>query len=417
MRARRRPPACLRPGSRPLLIAMFSISSGVGYIAMIQILPVILIPMADDLGVSRTAIAASSTVSTLVGALAAFPVGRLLDRFGGRALMAAGSGIGAVGVLIWSQATSPVVLYAAFAVIGMALVMSTYEAAFAVIVVVDDAAHRDRTILAVTMIAGLATYLVYPLLGWLNTTYGWRTTLVILAVALAVTSVPGHLWAIPSSAVHRSRVRTLPGIRVGEALRQRRLWLIMFAFVAQSASVSAFLLLVITYLRDIGHSEAVATAIPIAIGVLQVLSRLALVTVARRMPMTLAATLAIGIQGIGLLVLPLVGLSIALTLLCVAAVGLGQGVSVIARPSIVADGFGVAEFASVLATISIPLALARAGSPLVGTWLADWRFLVLGGAVALVGSLALLRVHIAHPVHPAEEPVPLPDARATAARV
>ena len=177
---------------------------------------------------------------------------------------------------------------------------------------------------------------------------------------------------------------------MGGAIRTRDFWLLLIAFVAQAASVSAFLLLVVSYLRDVGHSEVVATSIPITIGVLQVLSRLVISAFAGLLSMTVASSVAFAVQGAGLLVLPLVGVSIPLTLLCVAAVGLGQGVGVIARPSIVADSFGVARFASVLAMISVPMALARAGSPLVGAWLGDWRFLVVSGLVALIGAVALV---------------------------
>ncbi|MFC3243783.1 MFS transporter [Gordonia humi] len=362
----------------------------IGFIAMIQILPVVLDPMADELGVSRTAVAGASTVSTLVGAAAAFPVGVALDRHGGRALMTAGSVIGAVGVLLWSHAASLTVVYGAFVLIGMSIVMSTYEAAFAVIVVATSVEHRDRSILAVTMIAGLGTYAVYPLMGWLNATLGWRSTLIVLAAVMLSVSVPAHLFALPSGDDHRARVQHRPGSSVGAAVRSTDFWLVLVAFVAQAASVSAFLLLVVTYLRDVGHSEAVATSIPIAIGVLQVLSRLMISAFVRVLSMTVASAIAFAIQGAGLLLLPLAGLSIPLTLLCVAAVGLGQGIGVIARPSIVADSFGIARFASVLAIISVPIALARASSPLVGAWLGDWRFLVVSGAIALIGAGALL---------------------------
>ncbi|MFF0815064.1 MFS transporter [Rhodococcus sp. NPDC003318] len=383
-------PVLLAPTPRRLLVAVFSVTSTIGYVAMVQILPVILVPITDDLGTSRTAVTAASTISTLIGAFAAIPVGRILDRHGGRVVMTGGSVIGAVAVLLWSQVTSLALLYVAFALIGLSLVMSTYESAFAVLVVATDPHERDRAILAVTMIAGLATYLVYPLLGWMNSEFGWRTTLMVLSVTLAVTSVPGHLWAIPSREAHQSSVQERTGVPIGTALRQRRFWLLLVAFVAQTGSASAFLLLVITYLVDVGHSTAVATAVPVAVGALQILSRLVLTTVARRVPIAPATAFAFGVQAAGLLLLPLAGLSIPLTLLCVAAVGLGQGVSVIARPTILADSFGVAHFASVLASITVPMALARAGLPLIATWLGDWRFLVMCGVVALCGALAML---------------------------
>ena len=108
------------------------------------------------------------------------------------------------------------------------------------------------------------------------------------------------------------------------------------------------------------------------------------------MPIARATAFAFAVQAAGLLLLPLAGLSIPLTLLCVAAVGLGQGVGVIARPSILADSLGVAHFTSALAAITVPTALARAGLPLIATWLGDWRFLVMCGAVSMSGALALL---------------------------
>ncbi|WP_458318803.1 MFS transporter [Mycolicibacterium brisbanense] len=373
-----------------LLTAVFVFTTTAGYIAMIQVLPVVLVPMALDLGVSRTAAAATSTISTLTGAVAAFPVGRLMDRRGGRMTMTAGVAVGAAAVVLWSQAHSLVVLYVAFVLIGLSITLSTYEAAFAVIVVVTEPGYRDRAILTVTMIAGLATYLVYPLLGWMNNEFGWRTTVAVLGVAYALTCVPAHAIAIPALAAHRDLLRDHSGIPIREALRQKRFWLLLVAFVGQAGSVAAFLLLVVAYLMDVGHSAVVATAMPIAVGVLQILSRLVITTVGRRWHLTSATAVAFAVQGVGLVALPFVGLSVPLTFLCVAAVGLGQGIGVIARPLLVATSFGVAHFATVLAAITVPMALARAGTPIVAAWLGDWRFLIGSGAIALAGALALI---------------------------
>ncbi|MBB5161202.1 MFS transporter [Mycobacterium sp. AZCC_0083] len=386
---------------RRLLIAVFAISSSMGYIAMIQIIPVILIPMATDLGTSRTAIAAASTVSTLTGALAAFPAGRVLDRYGGRAVMTSGAAIGAIAVALWAQANSLPTVYLSFVLIGFSITMCTYEAAFAVLVFATDPGHRDRAIITVAMIAGLVTYLVYPVLGWMNGEFGWRTTLLILAVAFGATAVPGHLWIIPSGAVHRRQVAHRSGVPIGTALRRSRFWLLLIAFVGQAGSVSAFLLLAVAYLVDVGHSIAAATAMLVAIGVMQILSRLVLTTFARRIRLVPATSVAFAIQALGLLLLPLAGLSIPLCVLCVAAVGVGQGIGVIARPSILADSFGVAHFASVLAAITVPMAIARAGMPLLGAWLGDWRFLMICGALALIGALALLPLVRVPPVEAA----------------
>ncbi|GIE81940.1 hypothetical protein Aph02nite_78900 [Actinoplanes philippinensis] len=91
--------------------------------------------------------------------------------------MTAGSVLGAVAVAGWSQARTLAELYLWFAVIGVALALSTYEAAFAVLVFATEPSHRDGAIVAVTMATGLATSCYYPLVGRLEAHLGWRDTL------------------------------------------------------------------------------------------------------------------------------------------------------------------------------------------------------------------------------------------------
>jgi len=387
---------------RRVLIVVFSLSSSLAYIAMIQMIPVILTAMAQDLGSSRAAIAGASTVSTLTGAVVAIPIGRTLDRFGGRVVMTLGAAIGVVAVVMWSQATSLAALYSSFVLIGSSTTMCTYEAAFAVLVFATERTTRDRAIIAVAMVAGLITYLVYPLLGWMNTEFGWRNSLLMLAAALGVIAVPGLWCAIPSRAAHRQQVAHRVGVPVGAAVRQGRFWLLLVAFVGQAGSAAAFLLMMIAYLQDMGHPVVVATAMPVAIGVMQIMSRLVLTAFAGRIRIVTATAVAFVIQAVGLLLLPVVGLSIPLCVLCVSAVGVGQGIGIIARPTILADSFGAAHFASVLAVLTVPIAIARASMPVLAAWLADGRFLVVCGVMALFAAAALLPLR---PKRQAAQPV------------
>ena len=203
------------------LVVVFAISQTFTFVALMGAFPIVLSSMATDLGVSRTAIAVASTCATLTGAAAAFPAGRLMDRRGGRLTMTAGSVLGIVGVVAWSRVESLPALYLAFAVIGVAQALSMYEAAFAVLVVATEPEHRDRSILVMTMIAGLTTYLASPVLGWLHVQLGWRDALLVLAATLALFALPGHLLAVPARAVHVRRKRRRSGVSLRDALRQR----------------------------------------------------------------------------------------------------------------------------------------------------------------------------------------------------
>lgn len=372
------------------LVVVFAITQTLGYGCLAQGFSVLLIPMSHELHSSRTAVTVASTISTLVGALAAYPVGRVLDRYGGRTLMTAGSTSGVLGVLLWSWSTGLPELYAAFVLIGLALAMSTYDAAFAVVVVATPKDRRDGAIVTITMITGFLTSFFYPLIGWLQGGLGWRTTLQVLAVAMTLVVIPAHLWAVPGRATHHSRITKRAGFRLGDAIRTARFWLLLLSFVAQAGTTSGFLVMMVTYFQNIGFSTHTASTLPLAVGVLQLTSRLALAPLSARFGMLPVTTFSFAAQGLGLLLLPLAGASVLPTVLCIMAFGLGYGISVVARPSVVAGTFGVTRFASIMAVTAVPMAFARAGTPLVAAWLENWRFLILLGSVTAVAAVALV---------------------------
>ncbi|MBM7517542.1 MFS transporter [Nocardioides nitrophenolicus] len=381
-------PARSRTSTR--LVIAFIVTNTIGYGALIQSFTVLLVPMSADLGASRTAVAFAATLSTLVGAFTAVPIGRMLDRYGGRLIMTLGTVVGVAGVGLWATAHSLPHLYLAFTLIGFSLAASTYESAFAVLVVATDERRRDTAIVVVTMITGFATSFFYPLTGWLDGQIGWRPSLLVLGAALAVTAIPLHAFVVPSRAMHSALLADRSGVRLGEALRNSRFWLLLVAFVLQGGANAAFLLLMVTYFRDVGFSAGTAASLPLAVGILQLTSRLALAPLAARFGMTRVTAVSFAVQGVGMLVLPLVGTSIPLTLMCIAFFGLGYGISVVARPSIVADIFGVTTFASILSVMTVPMAVSRAGAPLVATWLQDWRFLVVMGLACVLSAAALV---------------------------
>jgi len=122
--------------------------------------------------------------------------------------MTAGSAIGVAGVLLWSASTDLATLYAAFALIGLGLAMSTYEAAFAVLVAATDAAHRDTAIIVVSLVTGFAASLYYRLAGWLPVAVCVLQLLSRLAIApLARRFTERH----PGRAPWLGRIQVEPG--------------------------------------------------------------------------------------------------------------------------------------------------------------------------------------------------------------
>lgn len=353
---------------------------------------VLVLPVTEELGLERPQLVGALTLATLLAAVAAVPVGRWMDRHGGRLLMVTGSALGAAGIATWATAHSLPQLYLGFVMLGFCMAFSAAEAGTAVLVMATGPDQRDTAILVSSTITGLGTAAYYPLTGWLEGEVGWRATLLVFAAVVAVVSVPGHLWVVPGRAEHRRRLTTRRGVLLGPALRSRTFWVLAGAFLAQACSNSAFALLMVAYFHDVGFSMQVAATLPVALGVLQVVSRLLLMPLAPRVGMAWLSFLACLLQGLGMLALPAAGLSVPWTLLCLAGVGLGFGLTMVSRPSLVASSFGALQFASIMAVMTVLVSVARSGSPLLGSFLADWRMVVLSGALSLLAAGLLVPV-------------------------
>jgi predicted MFS family arabinose efflux permease len=370
-------------------VAVFAITQTVGYGVLFYAFPVLLVPVATDLRVSTATVTGASTLSILVGVAAAVPVGRWLDRHGGRALMTVGSLVGVAAVLAWARVDTVVQLYLAFALIGVAGAASLYEAAFAVLIATTDPDRRDRALLAVTIVAGFASSVFFPLTGALLEQYGWRTALTVLAGLLAVTAIPGHALAVPARGTHDATAHRRSGVPVRAALCDLRFWWLTLAFVAHAGAVAAVAVLLVTYLRQAGHPTTVAATVSGLLGVLSVTGRVATSGLARRFGMTTVTAVVFAIQAAGAVALSYVGGSLAGAAVCVTAFGLGFGVATIARPAILAERYGTHRYATIAAAMAVPVTLGKAGAPLAAAALGTGRFLPWAGAACLLAALVL----------------------------
>ncbi|WP_043616822.1 MFS transporter [Nonomuraea candida] len=373
------------------MIGALAITQTAGYGILYYAFSVFIPPMSRELNAGVAQLTGAITLCVLVSGLVAPLVGRWLDRHGGRALMTAGSALGALAVLAWSQVRTVTQLYLVCGVLGVASAMVLYEAAFAVIVAWFDAARRARALLAVTVVAGFASSIFLPLTGLLVELYGWRHALVVLAVGYAVTAVPLHLLAVRDRAAppHAGRREI-----VGAALRERPFWLLAAAFLTQTGAVAVMGVLLVTYLIVLGHPPVFAAGVAGLLGVLSVTGRLVTTGLQARWPVALITAAMFGLQALAAVLLPLVGRSTAGAVVAVVLFGLGFGVATIARPALLADRYGTAAYASLSGALALPIMIAKAVAPLLAAGVAQVAgYPAVMGAVAaacLLGALSLL---------------------------
>lgn len=131
------------------------------------------VPMARDVGVTTPTVFAAFSLALVVSALVGPWSGRLIDRHGGRPVLVGTSLVFAGGLVALGLADSPASMFAAWALLGVAMGSGLYEAAFASLVRLYGHDSRNA-ITGITLMAGFASTVGWPLSAWLETHWGWR---------------------------------------------------------------------------------------------------------------------------------------------------------------------------------------------------------------------------------------------------
>ncbi len=374
------------------IVAALAVTQTVGYGVLYYAFAVLLQPMTRSLHTSPATVTGALTASVLAGAAVAVPVGRWLDRHGGRALMTVGSIAATALVVAWSQVHTVAQLYLVQVGIGLTTAMVLYEPALAVVVSWFDPQRRARAVLGVIVVAGFASTVFMPMTGALLDRYGWHTTVLVLAAVHGTVTIPLHAGFVrrpPRPAPTRDRPargQPVPGDRavVRAALRDRRFWWLATAFVAHGAAMATMTVHLVGYLVHKGHPAPFAASVAGLLGVLSVTGRLLLTGVQRRLSITYAVATVFTVQALAALALLVVGHSRIGAALAVVGFGIGFGVASLIKPTMLADRYGTAAYATVAGILTTPVTLARAGAPLAAAGLLT----AAGGYPAILAASA-----------------------------
>jgi MFS family permease len=384
----------VRVGSRQIaygwvIVAVLSVTETVTWGIVYYGFPVFLRPMEQDLGASRVAVTGAFSVGLGVSALAALPVGRWIDRRGGRGLMSAGSCLAVALTLAWSRVESLPALYAVWLLMGLAMAATLYEPAFAV-VVSWFRQGRDRALLTVTLAAGLASTIFMPIEAWLLARIGWRSALTVLAVVLAVVTIPLHaLFLRPGPAgesTHRVGSGTAapaPGLTLRQATRTLVFWVLSAAFLVSNFATAALSTHLIPYLVDLGYTATIAATIVGWMGAMQLLGRLVFVPISARLGARVMVAAVFLAQALGLAQLPLLG-RLGTLVPFVVLQGSANGMATLARATSLAEIFGARHYG----TIAGAVALGANGARAVGPVGASLLWVGLGSYPAVFWALA-----------------------------
>lgn len=306
------------------------------------------------------------SVSILIAGLASAPVGMCIDRFGGRWLMASGSLVCGSGMLWLASAGSAASYVAAWALLGIGMALSLYEAAFATITR-RVPAHARRAISTITLVAGFASTVFWPMTAHLHEKIGWRLTYTLYAAMQFGVCLPLHILlgredGAPGRQGEESRKADST---LAQVLRLPAFWSLTAAFATNAFIFSAMSVHLIPLIADLGHASHLAVFLAALIGPMQVVGRLIERSGAQNLaPQTIGRFTFAGLPA-ALLILAMYGQQAwAVSMFCV-LYGLTNGVLTILRGTLPQALFGTRHYGAIAGAMAGPALLAKAAGPVL----------------------------------------------------
>jgi predicted MFS family arabinose efflux permease len=360
-------------------------------------LPAILAdPIARDLGVSSNWIFAAFSASLVISALLGPRIGRQIDLVGGRQVLSLSNLTLAAGLALLGITSSIPMLIVAWLLLGIGMGLGLYDAAFAALGRIYGNAARGA-ITGITLLAGFASTVGWPLTAWGLDSIGWRNTCFAWAAAHILIGLPINLLMLPAVKGAKAPVEKpiKPHIPI-----DRTMILLAFAFAAAWSVTGAMAAHLPRILEAAGATSRQAVTAGALIGPAQVIARIVEASFLSRYHPVVSTRLACLMHPIGAAILALAGGGAA----GVFAIfhGAGNGILTIARGTLPLAIFGPENYGYRLGIVGAPARMAQAAAPLAFGLLIDTmgaRILIVSSALSLaaLAALCLLRQKPAAP--------------------
>ena len=337
-------------------------------------LPAVLVqPIVETTGWPYGWVIGGLSLGLLVSGLVAIRVGRAIEHFGGRPVLAASAVLLTIGLTMLTAAPNIPCYLAAWLVLGLAMGAGLYDAAFSTLGKLYGRNGRGA-IARLTLWGGFASTVCWPLSAWLVEGIGWRgACLVYAALHLAVT-LPLHLCIIPREVrriadsvkvVEPAVVSAVPDRGFPPAFVFGLLAVILTAGGTISAILSVH---IIAILQSGGMALAVAVGFGALIGPAQVGARVVEMLIGNRHHPIWTLTASALLIALGQVLLWNGNTILAIALICY---GAGNGLWSIARGTLPLALFGSTGYAVLMGRLAMPSLIAQSMAPSIGAVLME----------------------------------------------
>lgn len=380
----------------PMLVAVIAlgITQITAWGTSLYALGVLGLPIVRDTGWSKTLVFGGLTLGLLSSAVISTSAGRLIDRRGGRAVMTAGSALMGAALALLAMVQNEAQWLAAWILVGIAMRLTLYDAAFAALAQVTPARAR-RAISYLTLFGGLASTIFWPIGYALDAAVGWRTTLMIFAALNLFVCAPLHWFGLrrrdapdlleaqaPASAGSASPAADTP-LLTG---RDRVLALVLFGWIM---SVTAFVYgamaaHLVTAIAAGGVGAAAAVWLASLKGIAQTMARFGDIVLGKNLHPVTLGRITLAVLPLSFALLLFGGTSFYAALAFTILFGAANGLSTIVRGAVPLALFGTRGYGEILGLLATPYLILNALAPLI--------FALIAEAISVTAANALLAV-------------------------
>ena len=372
-----------------------------------------MMPLEQALDMTRAQSSLGFSLMLLTEGLLAFFIGRWIDRGHERLIMTFGSLLVGALLLVHSVISTQTQFYTVWTLLGVAMACTLYPPAFAVLTR-RFPNHFRRAIIILSFLGGLASTVFIPLVAWLIDAIDWRETMWVISAMQFLVCAPIHFYLLRGAqstslnivknkdhligeAKHIELKPTDPNLSIWQFMRNPVFWQLSCFVVLLMAATSALPAHMVSLLRESGMGETWAIAVPASIGVIQLVGRLGLYLLEKRIDVHTSNRWVTLLIPLGLAALILGHGAIVGCLVFVLLYGLGNGMLTIVKGTVMAEYVSKVHMGSLNGILGVPMAISRAAAPLLmglmwspsdGYSYGLWMLLV----VSVVGVAALWSV-------------------------
>src|SRR3974377_417834 len=182
--------------SRRIVVMALGTSQTLAWASSYYLPAILADPISAGSGIPRPWFFAAFSAALLVAACAGPAVGRFIDRNGGRGVLVLSNLVLAAGLIGLASANGALSLFGAWAVLGVGMALGLYDAGFATLTALYGRNARGP-ITGITLFAGCASPLCWPLSSLLNEAAGWRDPCLVWAALNLLLGLPLNRFLLP----------------------------------------------------------------------------------------------------------------------------------------------------------------------------------------------------------------------------